>query len=117
MLMMQPVAALPRPLSWSMSSGRGRKREAAASIIQLNWKKRQAVVKQERYRKETEGTIVSIQSALKAHLVRKRTMLLQNGSSAEPAGGMTGGREVDGEIDGELCESSVHLGGGGEACI
>lgn len=75
------------------------KTEAAASLIQLTWRKRQAVVKQERYQKETKGAIVSIQSALKAHLIRKRTAFLQNGSSAadsasDPAGG---GRDLDSE--------------------
>lgn len=48
------------------------------------------MVKQERYQRENEEAIVALQSALRAHLVRKRMLSLQppRGSKVE---------EVDGE--------------------
>ena len=61
------------------------KRESAASTIQQSWRRRQATAKQERYQKENEDAIVGIQSALKAHLVRKRTISLRSGSISPTA--------------------------------
>ena len=49
-------------------------RETAASTIQTSWRKRQARAKQERYQREAEEAIVGLQSALKAHLARKKAV-------------------------------------------
>jgi len=58
------------------------RREAAASTIQHTWRKRRAIAKQEHFQRENEDTIVGLQSALKAHLVRKRMISLQGSSPA-----------------------------------
>lgn len=54
-------------------------RESAAATIQTSWRKRQARAKQERYQREAEEAIVDLQSALKAHLARKKVV-----SSVDP---------------------------------
>lgn len=67
-------------------------KEAAASAIQQKWRRRQAITKQERYQRDHDHAIVGIQSALKAHLSRKRMLSLHS-----PASGADGGRGLDDE--------------------
>ena len=55
------------------------------------------MVKQERYQRENEEAIVALQSALRAHLVRKRMLSLQSPQDS-------GGRSMEG-VDGESVNS------------
>lgn len=77
------------------------KKAAAASTIQQNWRRKQAVAKQQRYQRDSDDTIVGIQSVLKAHLARKRVLSLHR-----PAGGADGGGRGWEDVDGESSESS-----------
>lgn len=61
------------------------KKNVAASTIQHTWRRRRAVAKQEKYQRENEEAIIGIQSALKGHLARRRTLSLQNAPPTPPA--------------------------------
>lgn len=83
------------------------KRESAASTIQQNWRRKRAIAKQERYQRENEDAIITIQSALKAHLVRKRIVPLESLSVVDTGAEREVEREVGEEdVDGESTASS-----------
>ena len=80
----------------------------AASTIQQNWRKRRAVAKQERYQRENEAAVVGIQSALKAHLVRKRMLALQSEPPPlDTAVGSSDEMESDSSEAVELIQSAI----------
>lgn len=54
------------------------KRDSAAIAIQQTWRRRKAIEKQEKYQKENADAIVDVQSALRAHLARKKVVPSQN---------------------------------------
>lgn len=81
------------------------KKNAAASTIQQTWRWRQAVAKQEKYQRENEDAIIGIQSALKAHLTRRKMLSLQNAPpTIDDREGGIGGRGME-VVDGELTDS------------
>lgn len=82
------------------------KKAAAASTIQQGWRRRQAIAKQQRYQKDGNDAIVGIQSALRAHLARKRALpLYPSAGRASGETAMEDGRGLEG-VDGESSESS-----------
>ena len=65
------------------------------------------MAKQERYQRQNEAAVVGIQSALKAHLVRKRMLALQSEPPLDAAVGSSDEIESDSSEAVELIQSAI----------
>ena len=77
----------------AMTPERERK-EAAAMTIQQQWRKRQAVQRQNKFHHATEQGILDIQSALRGHMTRKKMLTCQPPSSLDHPSLVDAGRGV-----------------------